>query len=61
MGYELIVFTIVSIVILLSGLLGVFHVKPKEMSDKRRTTYGLISLTLGAWAFLTVLRMGGII
>lgn len=61
MGYELIVFTIITVLMLGSGLVGVFHIKPKELSDRRKTAHGLISLTLGAWATVTLLMLGGFI
>ena len=61
MGYELIVFTIITVLILGSGLLGVFHYKPHEISDRRKTAHGLISITLGAWALVTLLILGGFI
>ncbi len=61
MGYELIVFTILTVLILGSGLVAVFHIKPKELSDRRKTAHGLIMITLGAWATVTLLIMGGFI
>ena len=61
MGYELIVFTILTVLVLGSGMVAVFHVKPKELSDRRKTAHGLIMITLGAWATVTLLIMGGII
>jgi len=61
MGYELIVFTIITVLMLGSGLLGVFHYKAKELSNRRKTAHGLISLTLGAWATVTLLMLGGFI
>jgi len=60
MGYE-IVFIIMTILYLVSGLLNVFHYKQKPTSDRKQTAYGLISLTLGAWATVTLLIMGGFI
>jgi len=44
-----------------SGLLNVFHYKQKPISDRKKTVHGLISLTLGAWATVTLLIMGGFI
>jgi Na+/proline symporter len=61
MGYEMIVFTILTVLVLGSGLVAVFHIKPKELSARRKTAHGLISLTLGAWATVTLLIMGGFI
>ena len=61
MGYELTVFVIITVLMLGSGLLGVFHYKPHEISSRRKTAHGLISLTLGAWATVTLLMLGGII
>jgi len=61
MGYEIIVFSILTGLMLGNGIVGVFHIKPKELSDRKRTAHGLISLTLGAWALVTLLIMGGII
>lgn len=62
MAYELTVFVILTILTITSGLGAVFHYKSKEpISDRARTAYGLISLTLGAWATVTLLIMGGFI
>jgi len=60
MGYE-IIFIIMTILFIGSGLLNVFHYKQKPISDRKRTVNGLISLTLGAWATVTLLIMGGFI
>jgi len=62
MAYELTVFVILTILTLASGIGAVFHYKAKEpVSDRAKTAHGLISLTLGAWATVTLLIMGGII
>jgi len=61
MGYE-IVFIIMTILFIGSGLLNVFHYRPKEIvSDRKKTFNGLISLTIGAWATVTLLIIGGFI
>ena len=62
MGYELTVFVILTILVLTSGLGHVFHYKTKKpLTDRTRTAYGLIDLTLGAWATVTLLMLGGFI
>ncbi len=62
MGYELTVFVILTILVITTGLAHVFHLKPKKpISDRHRTANGLIDLTLGAWAVVTLLIMGGLI
>ncbi len=62
MGNELTVFVIMTIIFIGGGLLNIFHYKPKEIiSDRKKTVHGLISLTLGAWATVTLLIMGGFI
>ena len=62
MGYELTVFVILTILTITSGLGAVFHYKSKKpITDNERTAFGLISLTLGAWATVTLLIMGGLI
>lgn len=61
MAYELTVFVILTILIISSGIVSVFHYKPKPISDRKKTAHGLISLTLGAWATITLLILGGII
>jgi len=61
MGYE-IVFIIMTVIFIGGGLLNVFHYRPKEpITDRAKTAHGLISLTLGAWATVTLLIMGGFI
>ena len=62
MAYELIVFVILTILVISSGIISVFRYKPKKpISDRTMTTHGLINLTLGAWATVTLLILGGII
>jgi hypothetical protein len=61
MGSELVIFTILTVLMLGSGLVGIFHVKQKPLSDRRRTAHGLINLILGAWATVTILIMVGFI
>ncbi len=62
MGYELTVFVIMTIIFIGGGLLNVFHYRPKKLiTDRSKTAHGLISLTLGAWATVTLLIIGGFI
>ncbi len=62
MAFELTVFVILTILTIVSGIGAVFHYKSKKpITDNERTAYGLISLTLGAWATVTLLIMGGLI
>jgi len=62
MAYELTVFVILTILVIASGLGHVFHYKPKKpLTDRAKTASGLVDLTLGAWATVTLLIMGGII
>ncbi len=62
MGYELTVFVIMTILILIAGIANVFHFRSKkESTNNQKTAFGLIDLTLGAWAVVTLLIMGGLI
>ena len=61
MTYELIVFTILTILAFATGLLSVFHYKPKHESTERvQTMSGLIWLTLATFASYSLLKLGGL-
>jgi len=62
MGYEILVFGVMTIFALTNGLGRVFHYKSKkEISPRTQTTGGLISLFLGTLGIYYLLKMGEII
>lgn len=62
MGFEIVVFGILTFLMFVSGIAKVFHYRPKEKaSDRVLTTSGLISLLLGTVATYYLLQLGGVI
>lgn len=62
MGFELVIFGVLTILMFTSGLSKVFHYRPKEpASDNVLTTSGLVSLFLGTIALYYLLQLGGAI
>lgn len=62
MGYELIVFGIITFLMFTGGLARVFHHKPKEpLSERAQTASGLINLFLATIATYFLLQLSGVI
>ncbi len=62
MGFELVVFGIITFLFFTGGLARVFHYKPKEpLSERAQTVSGLINLFLGTIALYYLLQMAGVI
>ncbi len=62
MGYELIIFGVITFLMFTSGMARVFHHKPKKpLTEKGQTLAGLISLFLATIATYYLLQIGGVI
>lgn len=62
MGYELIVFGVITFLMFTSGIARVFRHKPKvPLTDKQQTVSGLINLFLATIATYYLLQIGGVI
>ena len=62
MGFELVIFGLLTIFMFTGGISKVFHYRPKEtVSDNVLTTSGLVSLFLGTVALYYLLQLGGVI
>ncbi len=62
MGFEIVIFGILTALMFISGIGKVFHYRPKKpATDNVLTASGLISLFLGTIATYYLLQLGGVI
>ena len=62
MGYEILIFSIITFLMFTGGLARVFHHKPKEpLSERAQTASGLINLFLGTIALYYLIQMVGVV
>jgi len=62
MGFEILIFGILTFLMLTSGIARVYHVKSKKpITEKQQTGLGLFNLFLGTIALYYLLQLSGVI
>ena len=62
MGFEILIFGVLTFLMFTSGLSRIYHVKSKKpITEKQQTGLGLFNLFLGTIALYYLLQMAGVI